>query len=284
MKRFIMRSVVALLFVCVSLMGSKAWVKAAANPTKLVIEPNTIYSDYDVTGDGRADTFQIQAGKSGDIDLYTGFDVMVNGKSSLSTNRYSYDIKSVLYTLDNGTPCLFLYNPSEDGDASICGVYLYKSGKFKKAIDCNTFYGKAGKVGYHSSASVKRGKGNSLDISISLMSFELGQFSTTYTYIYKNGTFKCKSHTSNVFSISGAASKKLTARKSMTVYSGTDCKKTAYTLKKGGKVKVTAIYGNSNKTLLQVKGLSNGKRGWIKFTTKCPSDNLTPFKETRYEG
>lgn len=256
------------------------------NPAKANVSLNTTYNRYDVTGDGKADTIRISSVSLEADEWDVGLKVEINGKEVLyNKDCYYYGIEASLCTLKNGKVYLYLYNPGDDGDAYYCGLYQYKNGKLECVLNMNKFYG-SDKLGYHTNGEVKAVSGNKITVGIYQQNYELGGISVNFDYIYSKEKLVKSGNVAKDYKCWAAESNggKLTANYDIKVYAEKSCKRKAFTLRRGEKIKIKSIYCKSGKMLLKVHRLSDGKKGYIKCIKHYPIKEGAPFKEVVYAG
>lgn len=257
----------------------------AANPTEAELQPDKLYKNYDLTGNGKKDRIEIKTLKDRYYD-YKTVSIIINGKRR-AVYKDVNAITAKIYTLKNGKPFLYLWLEEEDWEGPACGIFQYKSGKLKQVINCRKFFSQKNgyEYGYSVHGSDIKVKGNSLTIDFWLMSKTVGGMSCRYRFAYKNGTLKrTNSQTSSVKVNAAESTGILTAAKSMKVYTAPAGKKVRYTLKSGKRIKVIGAYVKSGNFSLKVKNLSTGKTGWLKCLKEFPSDSRPPFREVIYSG
>lgn len=258
---------------------------AAANPREVKLRAGKTYSSYDITGDKKADTIQINRTGiqyyKGRVSYIKGLTVSVNGKTVYSfDNQFYYDVTAKLYTLKNKKPFLYLYAQSDNGDGPVCGVFQYKNGTLKQVINFQTFY----KYGMHRSGKVKSVSGNKMKVTFSVMSSALSSVDIEMEYKYKGGTLKLVSRTGKATCYAMQRSGYLTARKKITAYKSATSAKKAFTIAKGTRVRVTNCYIKGSNIRYKVKSLSNGKTGWIKSPKTFLTGGKGLFEECYYAG
>lgn len=289
---FIIKKTIPLLILFIMVIGvgmpQRVYAKGekVKNPTHVNLSLNTSYKEYDVTGDGKADTIRISHISSENGEWDVGLKVTINGKEVLCNKKcYYYGIEAALYTLKNGKVYLYLYNPADDGDAYYCGLYQYKNGKLDCVLNMNKFYG-SDKLGYHTYGTVEAVSGNKLTVSIGQQNYELGGLSVCFDYVYSKGKLVKSANTTKNFKGWAVDNNggKLTANKNIKVYTSTKCKTKAFTLNPGDRIKLKSIYCKSGKMLLKVQRIFDGKTGYIKCIKHYPKDGYAPFVEVVYAG
>lgn len=248
---------------------------------------NQTYTQYDITGDQKADTLLISVERYKDYDteydVYWGYDVYINGQKVLTEENgnafFSCDIRRL--ELKNGKSFLAIIPQSENDDVPGAAIYQYRNSKLEKAIDLDAM----SKIGYHNSIAGIKVTGNKITVKYREMSYSLGGISFRLDYQYKNGKMVQKTTKTKISETSLKYQKKTywTANRSMKVLKSPGGKKVT-TLKKGKKVKIDKIYINSkhNKIYLHVK-IKGGKSGWVKGLTNYPK-SAPLFKEVMYAG
>ncbi len=250
-----------------------------------ILEPNKTYTQYDITGDKKADTLLISAPWQESNGMYKKCDVFVNGKKVLSQNDdfYSYELEIRRLKLNNGKVYLSIIPFADDSDIPGAGIYQYKQGKLKKVINLDAM----SKIGYHNSVSKIVVSGNRIGVTYQEMSYSLGYISFRLDYVYKKGNMVQKTTKPKLKETYLNSLKKSywTADRSMDVLKKAPDGKKIATLKSGKKVKIDKIYINArhDKIYLHVK-IKGGKSGWVKGMTKYPRDSKPWFREVLYAG
>lgn len=255
----------------------------AVNPTEAELQPDKLYKNYDLTGNGKKDRIKIKTSKG---EYFKTVSIIINGKKR-AVYKDINDITAKIYTLKNGKPFLYLWLVVEDWEGPVCGIFQYKSGKLKQVVNCQKFFSqkKGYEYGYAVHSSDIKVKGNGLTVDFWLMCKTVGGMSCRYRFAYKNGTLKrTSSQTSSVKVNAVESTGILTAAKNIKVYTTPTGKKVRYTLKAGKRIKVIGAYVKSGKFSLKVKNLSTGKIGWLKCLKDFPSDHRPPFREVIYSG
>ena len=239
------------------------------------LKENVTYTQYDATGDRKADTVKVATSYQ---DGYIGnkITVYLNGKKAFAKSTWFYSVKAQLIQLKNGKCFMYLYAPMDNGDAEVCALYQVKNGKLKRVINFNK--GLGSKIGSHVGGEVKKVSGNSMTVSFRAMSYMAGSISADYTYKYKSGTLKKTSKTGKLHV--GTTSHKNTykSKKVITAYKNTKCTSKKFTIKKGAKVKFLKTYVKDNTVRFQVK--SGGKTGWIKVANHYESPLMHKYLYT----
>lgn len=277
------KCIVYAMFLClIFAAGSKQKAYAAVNGyvdmSSYNLDEKKTCSEYDVTGDGTADTvqavisfnkqtqkysykitindvsvFEETGGESEDAWWNLRLFSMQDGKVFFDISRSSYNdyiIKHGLYEYVNGTLNWF-YNMQRDG--SYCDRYDVTINK----IDGNTIY-----------------------TNVSAQYYSTGWISYKVNLSYENGTIKTMSNSSSI-TYSKYRKNKWTANKTIKVYKKIGQKKASYILKKGDKLKINKIVSQGNKVYFQIKN-KKGKTGYIPAAKKFPSKAY--FKEAQYAG
>lgn len=265
-------AVLALL--CMTLMLGLSVQAKAANPKSVSLKTGTVYTKYDITGDGKADKIRIVK-SSDNRSLY----IYINDKVAYSfvNQNCNGSVFVKLYTLKNRKVIVYVAAYQDGGGGPVCALFRYKSGKLKKLTDFQSFF----PYGNEASGQVTKVSGNTLRITVTSMSWALGSVDMQYTLKYKNGTLVPTSRTGKV--IGYRSQSWLTAKKNIQLYTGAASSKKAFVLKKGTLAKVTNCYIKKTNVRFKIK-LANGKTGWLKAPKKALSDGKGLFNECWYAG
>ncbi len=257
-------------------------VEAKASAKKLSVDKT--YTNYDMTGDKKADTFRI-AGDAidyGSYKDYKGYTVYLNGKKVLSETGYIIDFTIYRLELKNGKVFLAIVPASDNGDVFGAAIYQYKSGKLKKLLNLYNMK----KIGNHNNVSKISVSGNTIRVKHGVMSYSLGNIGFSLDYQYKGGKLVQKSTQAKLTDtrIKYLKQSYWTAKRSMKLLNKVGGKKIA-TIAKGKKMKIDKIYLNAKHTkiYLHVK-VKGGRSGWVKGLTKYPGYDRELFKEVMYAG
>lgn len=250
-------------------------VKASNGAKAYSLSANRTYTNYDVTGDRKADKFYVYSWTSSNSSSPT-LAVYINDKRVFATSGYYYYAKINLIQLKNGKCFLYLANPSDNADASVCGVFKYSGGKLKQVINCNKGFGTAAQS--HTGGEVTKVYGNKMSVKFRVMSVMTAYTEGTYVYKYRNGTLK-KTSKFGKLKVGYNSKNASKALKSMKAYRTTTCKSTKFLIKKGQTVHFKKVYVKGSTIRYQVK--VGKKYGWIKVATKQNSP-LLYWKRTPY--
>lgn len=242
-----------------------------------------IYCDYDITGDGKADTLKTKDIKTiydGD-DAYGKFEVYINEKCALTLKDRYYSSTVKLLSLDNGKIYLYVNLSGDNGDGP-SALYACQNGKLKKEAD---FVQSFQYMGYHNGGDIHDVKGNKIVVRMGSMSYGLASVEFEAVYQYKNGKLVLQSKTHKIIeyynqkkSVMGRT--KLTTSGKLQLYKTKKVKKKTWLLPKGTKVYVTKCYV-SGKTVSYLVKTSGGKTGWFRSKETM---NEPPFNEIVYAG
>ncbi|MGO4946783.1 hypothetical protein ACTQ50_10360 [Blautia sp. Sow4_E7] len=248
-------------------------VSAASNPKSVNLRVGSnrknVYKSYDITGDHQPDQINIAVGYGNKIDkkdsngYYNNIFVSINDKTQILETGYFYSARAKLYTLSNGKPYLFLETLSDNDYHEISGLFSYNRSKKKieTAIDFTSlFNGYAGR----SAGTIVKMSGNKITVRYGMMSYSLGGCSIDYNYTYKNDKLVRTSYYGKLISISKRQGKPnvLIAKRKLVAYTVPGTKKKAFTIKKGGSVKIMQVWKKTTSLYIKVKYES--KYGWIK--------------------
>lgn len=265
---------------CAVALPHQAWAIAGKDGAKVTTLKNgKTCTVPDVTGDKKADKVKVQVtwtNKYGSKYI-SKVAIKVNGKTALSKSNTGFaGLSAFVVTLKNGKSFLFV-KPTVMSDtpvwskvkdsASFNGLYKYSGGKFKLVANTSKVF--PSKVGTYRGVSLTEVSGNKVTLTYSAMTYFLSQLYADYSYAYKSGTLKQVSKKAPVRPMYG---NKLVAAKSMTAYKNYDCKKKAFTIKKGKTVLFKQIFSNGKTVSLQVQ--SGSQLGWIKVAMSPKSSLL----------
>ncbi len=249
--------------------------KTVTNPTTVNLSVGKKYTAYDVTGDRKADTFQlkyIEGGVSDGESCHRGVKVYVGGKkvASIKGKEGYFTLYAKLYTLKNGKVFLYLYGEAFNMYCDFAGLYQYKSGTFKKVAD---LYGLLSKYGISYGGTVYKVSGNSLTVRFNLDSYSTGFSCIEYVYTWKSGKLTQASYGTYkyAYTITSSGTKnttRLRVNKRLTAYKSAGSSKKAFTLKKGNYVTISRCQIVKGNMYIRVK--YNSKYGWVKALTKYP--------------
>lgn len=259
--------------------------KTASAASVISLQTGTTYQEYDITGDGKADTLLMKdTGK--EYDSYKAFKVYVNGKCALTAkgrkNHYFsyYDSTAKLVSINNGTIYLYVHLGEENDDGST-DLYTYQNGKLKKALN---LIKPIKYMGFHSGADIHEVNGDRIVVWMESMSYGLAHVKFEAVYQYKEGKLVLQSQTHPIIeyynmkrTVMGKT--KLTTSGKMQLYQTKKLKKKSRMLAKGAKVYVTKCYVSGKKVSFCVK-TADGKTGW--FRSKYSVN--PPFQEIGYAG
>lgn len=257
------KKIVFFLFFCVMTIAPAKLTKADT----IVLRAGRMYTDYDVTGDRKADKFSVSAGNSVGYGYYKSVVLRVNGrKQVLNADRWTEFewIDARLYRLKNKKTLLYIGAHGDNDHIYINGIYEYKGGSWKRILNLNNCFGK---YRQYERGEVIACSGNSLKIRHEVMTWSLGLCRVDYTYNYTNGRMKRTSTYGKLIrqSIRGG-SKYLNVSRNITVYKYCESGKKLLTLRKGAKIKVEKWRVVNGKFYYQIN--YKGKRGWIRGLTK----------------
>lgn len=202
------------------------------------------FKQYDVTGDGKADTLKIKAGKKS-VEVY------VNSKKAYTKKTKIFEsVTACLYTLDGKKPMLAL---NSDWYSQLYSTLLqYKSGKFVQQINMSNERGFA--------------FGRDLKITADKITVNyqeqycIGNATFAYTYTKKGSKWNCAKY--GKFVPESSSESGITAIKNFPVYTSVNLKKKAFTVKNGTNVTVEKCRAYKGKLYIQLA--YKGKNGWIK--------------------
>ncbi len=259
----------------------------AANPAAVTLKEGKTYTGYDITGDRRNDRISMDLYKNNSYDMYDTVKISINGHTAYSLRSDPFfEYKTILYTLSNQKPFLYVYCIADNYDGPVCALFQYQSGKLKKVIDFqNMFPG----CGSHCYGEVLKVSGNSIKAEFYVMSYTIGPSHYRYNYSYKGGTLKRTSTIGTLFFSRSMSGKKntFTANKRIALYTSANAKKVSFFLNRKDTIKFDRIYRGSYGTWLRGKctrGGQKGKSGWIKCLTRPLYYPNHLFSDVGYAG
>lgn len=268
---------ILILTLCFSMLAPE--IKGNAQTASLKsLKANYTYKSFDITGDGKKDSFRIKR-TSGYDGCYKTCQLWVNGKMAYQIRGDYFSTSSKLITLSNGKKYLYLYNVYANNDGPICAILKYKGGKFVKVVDFRKLFAKHG---IHSYGMVTGVNGNTIQVRAFTMSYTFGSSNYGLQYIYAYGTLKQKTKVARFLGayLEGKKTRCFTVKKPFNVYSNTSLSTVAFKLKKGDKIMIDQCRITSNYMLLQVK--FGKKTGWFKAASKPYSTGMSELFENIY--
>ncbi len=252
----------------------------AASEVNVSLEPGTVYSTYDVNGDGAADTVKIKVKSDEQSSGETAsMQVIVNGNVVFEHYRDFGPVWEVkLIRLANGKVFFDIQSTVGSDDDCIHQLYTYQNGKFKSVYNFQKYYAKY--ADYYL-VDIENVSGNTIELSARAQFYTTGSIRFNMNISYSDGKFEL---TSNTFAINYKEmynqKNKWTAEKKIKVYKKAGANKFAYTLKKGNVAKLNKVVYKNNKVYFQVKN-NKGKTGYIPAVKKY---NGNYFRESVFAG
>jgi len=247
---------------------------------------NSSYSNYDITGDGKADTIKVKTlgtmapgTYSGQPTHYEGLAVYVNGKKALKLNKKAFNTSNDGYTLQlatlkNGKVFLYVRSKWYNQLDATNRLYRYKGGKLVLAKDLIKIADT--RDGLKSDGTVARSyglrgpngitvSGNRIIANGMLANSLVGSGSFDINLLYKKGKLVLSPRTStlDIGSYTYPSTQTLKAKGSIAAYKSATGSKKAFTIKKGQKVTVKKISIRNKDPRVQVK--VGKKTGWLKL-------------------
>ena len=247
---------------------------------------NSSYSNYDITGDGKADTIKVKTlgtmapgTYSGQPTHYDGLAIYVNGREALKLTKKAFNTSHDGYalqlaTLNNGKVFLYVRSKWYNQLDTTNRLYRYKSGKLVLAKDLIKIADS--RDGLKSDGTIARSYGlrgpNGITVSGNrivakgmLANSLVGSGAFDINLLYKKGKLILSPRTSSldISSYTHPSTQTLTAKRSIAAYKSTTGSKKAFTIKKGQKVTIKKISIRNKNPRVQVK--VGKKTGWIKL-------------------
>ncbi len=237
----------------------------AATPKEKGLNPGTVYTQYDVTEDGKADKLKIAIGGKDKDGAYHKMKIWVNDKCVFSDNHIFYTVNANYISLRNRREFLYIRTIYEDEISLCCAILHYDSSTNimkravnpEKMIPSNTF-----SPGYSSMAGVRD---NTIVLRMSVMSRALASLPFYCNYTWNGKTVALEDQTMFVTPTgdTGAISckKYYTVSGPVKAYTTATSSTKAFTLKKGDRIKIPAV--NITGNTMRFKVYINGKKGWV---------------------
>lgn len=280
LKNSIKFYMVCIMLVCICCLG-KGQVANGANAAKMSLEPDVVYSAYDVTGDGAADTVKVKIADNKDQWNSETIKIFVNNNIVFKQKRKCDPSWRVnLIQLANGKVFFDIDSTIMSDDDDIHQLYICENDKLKSVYDFNKYYDKY--ADYYL-VNIDKVSGNTIKTEVYAQFYTTGSIRFDMNVNYKDGKFERASNTFTPKYKMYNRKNKWTANRKIKVYKKAGSNKTAYTLKKGNVVKLNKIIYKNNKVYFQIKNNNGkGKTGYIPASKKFPSSNY--FKEAQYAG
>ena len=247
----------------------------AAQKNNITLKPNTTYTKYDVTSDGRADNVYISDGHAGS-DFYIS--IYVNGRNIW--NKYAGEFarpEIKLYTLKNGRNYLQVKCIGANDHVEFDYLITYKKGAFTTSANLKSHVRGAWLARYNS--KVKKIGTNSISFTMQTQPGGIGMIE--YPVTYKQSGYLLKP-TSSIYPLSynflhpyRGKINRWFAVKRFAGYSKAIGGKKIFTTNLYEQCMVNKIYFSNKYTYINVTVLRNGKKtsGWV----KCPNTYKNPF-------
>lgn len=243
----------------------------AANPKYVLLKNNKTYTQYDVTGDGKKDTFKYivyprDSKQWGYTRLY------LNGKKT--NNIFTAKGCSGVYLCSFSKKDVFLLpNFGVYGGCEV-SVYKYTEGKFKSLFSGSAFFNDSSYIGA-SRFQTKKLANNLLIVNHALQRPWHIKNALTFKHAYRTLSWDMKYKatkgkiclSSNIATVVGTET--FTALSTFKTSSRTPSNKyDSFQVKKGDKVKLTKIYfpGSRKKAWYRIK--KGAKYGWFEDSSK----------------
>ena len=222
------------------------------------------FTSMDVDGNGTKDKVVVKAAVK-DKTYASKIVIYVNNKKSGEkkvNDYYLSDLICKMIKTRDGSIFLLVTGEVFDGD-SVFALFQYQSGAFTCVLTDETVIEAKDYIKHIDSITYKKGKDaasekfvvRSVDTSNSL-----GQHVSEVVYVIKDKKLVKKS---KIYTTKLTYYKTLTAATAIKVFKSATSKDSAFSLKKGDKVKVTKIYDSAKSMRIYVKRVSDGKKGWI---------------------
>ncbi len=203
------------------------------------------YTQYDVTGDGKADKFLIGLSQEKEGGSYGRMTILINGAVVFQRD---YDIEGCfgtnvkLITVKSGR--VFIYLKDTLGDFnSVCALFKFNGKKLIKMYDFRTLNGLLPKKGYsYVTAAPTAVSGNVISFHEGLQCPALGTTGWDMKLVYKGGKFQLTSRYAKMNGVDGKSpNKKYKLRADITAYPTATAAKVGRKFRKGTLLRVTQL-------------------------------------------
>lgn len=244
---------------------------------KVLLEPDEVYSQYDVTGDGEADNIKVEIVDKQDQSFNGMIKIFLNDEIIFEQTREGRPYWNVeLIKLANGKVFFDIDSTVMDDD-HVHQLYVFENDTLKSVYDFQEYYDE-----YTSNYSVEIVKvsGNTIVTEVRAQFYVTGIIQYDMNLNYKDEKFE---KTSNEFILkyeTMSRENKWTANKTIKVYAQIGSKNIAYILKKGNIVKLNKVIYKNEEVYFQIED-DMGNTGYI-IATKIYTD-MNYFQEAEYE-
>ena len=275
-----------ILILCISIMTILLPMECEASSAGVkTLKPDKTYKSFDITGDGKKDSFKIVRCKKYGEGAYSKVKILVNGKKAYEIGKTAYyrqtyypnfiyrTTRAKLITFRNGKKFLFLYCPYEEGGGMFCSILKYKNGKFKKVVDLINYIDIYGE---YCSGSILGVSGNTVRVKLAYASYTLGRSDYEMSFKYSGGTLKqdvSKGKLLRAYTRRGKT-RRFAVGKTINVYKKPSGGRVYFKLYSGDRVTVDQCRITPTRLMLKVK--CGNKVGWMHAVTRyedCPFTN-----------
>ncbi len=245
------------------------------------------YNSFDITGDGKKDLFLIR--EYGSKDYKNDLRIFVNGKVAYRLTKpsgypnYFYRTTAKLITLSNGKRFLYLYCQADNYDGPVQAILRYTNGKFVRTVDFNAL---SHKCSGHMQSNVTSISGNTVNVSMYLMSWTVGSSDYTLSFKYSGGKLVQNSAAAKFKGTddgNGGKLKTYNVNRTIKVYSTASCSSVAFRLRKGDKIQILSPFRISpRRCVYRVK--FGSRYGWIIGQNGYPGESNKMFSNIFYAG
>lgn len=286
-----LKNIIKFYLICIMLAGicfGKEQIAKAADTAYVELKSDTEYSQYDVTGDGKADKVVIKRVKNEEDDLndYITLKVFINDQIALERKEPYDPYWAVnLIRLKNGKIFFEIKDCYASSRVNTHRLYAYNNGKVKCMYDFKKYYEL---YAYDYLVNIEKISGNTIETKVDAQFYTSGSIKFNMNVSYKDGKII---RTSNQYDLRYKEmyhKNKWTVNKKIKVYKKAGSKKLAYTLQKRNIIKINKVIYKNNKVYFQVKNKGGkGKTGYIPATknARATYDNKYKcFKEIEFVG
>lgn len=249
---------------------------------KALLRNNEVFSQYDVTGDGKVDKVKVEFEESHDYNLADSWDmtIYINGQEVFSDGRTSEAYWNIqLIKLENGKVFFDIHSALSNNDGHVHRLYGYEDDELKCVYDFQEYYGE---YAYSYVVNIVNISGNTLNTEVSAQFYTTGKIQYRMDLDYKGGKIGYFESSSDTFDIryeDESKENKWTVNTDIKIYAEAGSEEIAYTLKRENIVKLNKVIFKDNIVYFQVEN-DKGEIGYILADTTYP--DVFYFKEVQF--
>lgn len=261
----------------------------AANPKTVTLKEGKTYTQYDITGDKKADKFKITVKRASNSDCILGFQISVNGKivyKEKDIGLYTWGLETKLFTIKD-KPFLYVVQIGDNDMTPYSRIFQYKDKKMKSIVDLAKRYQKSPFICPPYRVAVENIKSSDDKIIVRYRgaNFALALIRWNAVYQYKKGILVNTSNTNNLLYLKNMppTTNKWKVARTMKVYKNKSVdSELAFVMYEGDVVRITKMYCKGMNTWFFVQ--KGSRSGWMKSPTKKPAYEDYYFDGVFYGG